>query len=497
MKLRLGVTAAVLATTALTATTLPVTPARAGAPPSSPVALTGPATVTVTTYDGALYGDLGINLLARERAFEVRTQRPTWTSPITAYWQSPTGPKALPAQTRWDALDDFVLFAIKRRSDGKVLRTRHLDVCLNQWNTQRTRPDAPLRSRYPAGCPYNPFTIGSVQGVEEGWVTNVEAGDESLRLPPGTYDMVARISRPYVDALGIDAADAVRRYQLVVRKETDGEVVKRSTLPDQGARAATEGDGDVVTPLEPGAKPRRARAGAPTDAVPDLRALPAFGMRLSGDGRYLRFSANVWNAGNGPMVVDGFRRGTTDVMDAYQVFVDSDGNQTGYQQVGTMIWHTAPSHNHWHFKDFARYTLLRADRTEVVVSRKESFCLANTDAIDYTVEGADWKPENTDLHTSCGDRGSISLREVLSAGSGDTYDQFRAGQAFRVDNLPNGDYYIAVEANPNRNLVESNTSNNRALRKIRLSGTPTDRRVTFYKVGLVDDRGYGGEEEGH
>ncbi len=131
------------------------------------------------------------------------------------------------------------------------------------------------------------------------------------------------------------------------------------------------------------------------------------------------------------------------------------------------------------------------------MSRKESFCLANTDAVDYTVEGADWKPENTDLHTSCGDRGSISLREVLSAGSGDTYDQFRAGQAFRVDNLPpNGDYYIAVEANPNRNLVESNTSNNRALRKVRLSGTPTNRRVTFYKVGLVDDHGYGGRGGG-
>lgn len=493
MKLRLGVTAAVLTTTALTTTTLPATPVRAE-PPSSPLALTGPATVTVTTYDGTLYGDLGINLHARDRAFEVRTHRTAWTSPITAYWMSPDGPTQLPAQTRWNALDDFIIFAIKRRSDGTLLRTRHVDVCLNQWNTQRTRPDAPLRSPYPSGCPSNPFTIGSVQGVQEGWVTNVEAGDERLRLAPGTYDMVTRIGRPYVDALGIDPADAVRRYELVVRKETDGEYVKRSARPTEGARAGA-GDGDVTTPLEPGAKPRRARAGAPTDAVPDLRALPAFGMRLSADGRYLRFSANVWNAGNGPLVVDGFRRGTTDVMDAYQVFVDSEGNQTGYQQVGTMIWHTAPSHNHWHFKDFARYTLLRADKTQAVVSRKESFCLANTDAIDHTVDGADWQPDNTDLHTSCGDRGSISLREVLSSGSGDTYDQYRAGQSFRVDNLPNGDYYIAVEANPNRNLVESSTANNRALRKIRLSGTPTDRRVTFYRVGLVDDRGYGVEDE--
>ncbi len=217
-------------------------------------------------------------------------------------------------------------------------------------------------------------------------------------------------------------------------------------------------------------------------------------MEISPNGKRLRFSATVWNAGNGPMVVDGFRRGTSDVMDAYQYFIDSDGNQTGYQKVGTMIWHKAKSHNHWHFQDFARYTLLKADGTEAVRSRKESFCLANTDAVDYTVPGADWKPENTDLHTSCGDRSTLSLREVLASGSGDTYAQFRAGQAFRIDNLPNGIYYVAVEGNPNRNLVESDTTNNVALRKIKLSGKPAKRRLTVFPVGVVDDSLYGSVE---
>ena len=111
----------------------------------------------------------------------------------------------------------------------------------------------------------------------------------------------------------------------------------------------------------------------------------------------------MWNAGDSPLVVDGFRRDGEDLMDAYQYFFDAEGNQTGYQDVGHLHWDAKPSHQHWHFEDFARYTLLRRDKTEAAVSKKEAFCLANTDAIDLTVPDADWNPENTDLSTSCGD----------------------------------------------------------------------------------------------
>ncbi len=92
-------------------------------------------------------------------------------------------------------------------------------------------------------------------------------------------------------------------------------------------------------------------------------------------------------------------------MDAYQYFFDADGNQTGYQQVGDDALARQPTHQHWHFKDFARYRLLDADMTLAVARRKEAFCLANTDAVDYTVPDADWQPENTDLATACGGDG--------------------------------------------------------------------------------------------
>jgi len=493
---RLGLPAAALAGLALVlpgAVSTTSAPVAATAPEASPLVLTGPSKVVAYTYGKGkrAYGDFGINLTAPSDAFELRTHRPDWDSPLTTVWRSPDGDVTLPAglQTRWDGLDRFIRLTVARK-DGTPVLTKRLDVCLNAWSTQRTTPDAPLRSPYPQGCPQNPFTIGSVQGIQRGWVTNLSEGVGALRVGKGRYDVTARIAPRWARALHISPADATRSYRLVVKREGDGDYRRRARSaagrPDSARHAAMPAAST---------RPTKAAEGEPDGPLPDLRSLPAYGMQLSRNHKHLRFSATVWNAGDSPLLVDGFRRGSQDVMDAYQYFIDTDGNQTGYRRVGTMIWHQAKSHNHWHFEDFARYTLLRADKTEAVRSRKESFCLANTDAVDYTVDGADWQPENTDLHTSCGDRSTVSLREVLAAGSGDTYAQFRAGQAFRIDNLPNGIYYVAVEGNPDRNLVESDTGNNVALRKIKLSGSPTERRLKVFQVGVVDDSGYGYDEE--
>jgi hypothetical protein len=172
-------------------------------------------------------------------------------------------------------------------------------------------------------------------------------------------------------------------------------------------------------------------------------------------------------------------------MDAYQYFFDPDGNQVGYVPAGHMEWDPRPTHHHWHFEDFARYRLLRADQTKVQRSHKEAFCLANTDAIDYTIPSADWTPDDTDLQTSCGGFSAPAVSEVLATGSGDTYEQFRGGQAFSLARVPNGIYYISVEANPTRVLTELSRENNVALRKIRLGGTPGHRTVHVFPVGNV------------
>jgi hypothetical protein len=463
----------VVSTTADATTTRP----RAKAAAVAPFTLWAPKEVTAYTYRHRAWTDLGLKVIAQGEPFELWSTRASYDEAIRTVWRSSAGDVALPAgaMTDFSGIKDFVRISIKPRHGKAVTASR--PVCFNGWS-ERVRPTAVASSPYPSGCWNNPFSLGSVQGVEAGWATTLLSSDRPLRLDPGTYQVRVQVAPRYAALFGLTAAQSTRTVRLVVRSEE--EVEDEAPAPDdQAAERAS-----VRRPTGP-----RGRVAGPT---PDLRSLPAWGISLSKNKRYLRFSATVWNAGDSPLVVDGFRQGGKDLMDAYQYFFDADGNQTGYQDVGHLHWDAKPSHQHWHFEDFARYSLLRKDRSEAAVSKKEAFCLANTDAVDLTVPSAEWQPDNTDLATSCGDHTSLSIREVLAAGWGDTYTQLRAGQSFRVDRLPNGVYFVAVAANPDGNLVETSTTNNLALRKIRLSGKGDRRTVQVAQVGIVKDEGYGG-----
>jgi hypothetical protein len=441
-------------------------------PAVSPLRLTAPSRVTGYASEGRVAFEPGLRLVAQGSPFELWSQRPAYRQRIRTEWRGSGGTVLLPEgiQSDFRGLPDFLRMTVRNRAGERVARIDE-SVCLNAWSSSRVDPDAPLRSPYPRSCPRNRFTLGSVQGIQEGWATRLELYTRT-RLAAGTYTVRAAIPLRWRELFGISKRDGVRTFTLVAGK---GELYRP---------AARRPGTDAEQPAPAGPEPVVAQAGEPSDVMPDLRSLPAFGIAIGRSGDHLAFSANVWNAGSSPLVVEGFRREGEDVMDAYQYFVDTDGEQTGHQLVGTMEWDHKDSHSHWHFRDFARYRLLDADRTSVVRSRKEAFCLANTDAVDYTVPGADWQPDGTDLHSACGERDSISIREVLSAGSGDTYAQYRAGQSFTLKGLPNGVYYISVEANPKQRLVESSTTNNVRLRKVTLGGRPGARTVEVGRIRM-------------
>ena len=447
------------------------------APATAPFTLWAPSTVTAYGYGKHTWTDLGLRVIAQGAPFELWSTRASYSQRIRTVWRSAAGDVALPtgAMTDFSGLPGFLRLTITPARGGKVVVVNR-PVCFN-GASERIRPTARPTSPYPDGCWNNPFSLGSVQGVQQGWATSFLSGDRPLRIGAGRYVVRVQVAPRYVRLFGLAPAQSTRTVRLVVKNEED--VEDRTSVPR--ARVARPA-------AHPPTGPERRVAG-PT---PDLRSLPAWGISLSRNDRYLRFSATVWNAGDSPLVVDGFRQRGKDLMDAYQYFFDAAGNQTGYQSVGDLHWDAKPSHQHWHFEDFARYSLLRKNKTEAARSKKEAFCLANTDAVDLTVPGAAWKPDNTDLATSCGDQTSLSIREVLAAGWGDTYTQYRAGQSFRVDRLPNGVYFIAVAANPDGNLVEESTANNVALRRIRLGGTPTKRTLSVAQVGIIKDEGYGG-----
>lgn len=464
-----------------------------------PLALMGPQQVKVRKSGRVGMLDLRVRAVAGAGDLEVRSNRPAtdpYQGAITTTWTlgDRSGTFQTGLQQDFSGLPGLLRVSITDAEGERVGRTKRLDTCLN-GPAERVQPGAEAANAYPWGCPWNPFTLGSVQGVQDGYATMLDTW-APVRLPLGRYTATVAVGARYVEAWGLDPEEAHVDVAVKVvkarRDRSDWVMGWRQQRPSARAAAAD----DVARPAAAEPAPRAAAdlpAGTP---MPDLRSLPAFGIGLNRKGSLLRFAANVWNAGNSPLVIDGFRTADQDVMAAYQYFFDTDGDQVAHQSVedSGFYWH-GQNHNHWHFRDFARYRLLAADRTTVVRdSGKVSFCLANTDAIDYTVDGADWRPENTDLATACGSRGSLSVREVLSSGSGDTYAQYRAGQAFGgIRTLPNGTYYVLVEANPFEALVESDETNNDALRRIRLAGSRGDRRVVVPQVGVVDEQTwYGG-----
>ncbi len=452
--------------------------ARADGPP---LTLWSPTKVVAYSYGGFVYSDLGLKLIAEGAPLELWSTRASYHDPIRTVWRSPGGEVPLPTRTMSSLaqLKKFVRLEIRRTGTSNTRTVRRAACLGGGWEGgERVRPEAPATSPYPQSCYYNPYAIGAVQGIQQGWAASVFGEGTPMRLKPGKYVLTARLTSAYTRVFGLGAEDATRRLRLVVKKEEQGNWRAPRRVTTEPRPAAREPAGDS--------------AGAPAATQPDLRSLPAFGMQVSGNGNFLRFFATVWNAGDSPLVVDGFRRSGEDVMDAYQYFFDGEGNQTGYQAVGQMQWDTRDSHRHWHFEDFARYTLLKKDKSEAVRSRKEAFCLAPTDAVDLTGPNAAWKVGNSDLSTACGGRSALSIREVLAAGWGDTYAQYRAGQSFDLRGLPNGTYFVSVNANPEGNLVEHSTANNESLRKVVIGGRPGARTVRVPQVGLIEEFGDGG-----
>ncbi|WP_228991755.1 lysyl oxidase family protein [Streptomyces sp. DH8] len=574
---------AVTAAIAVTAGVVAAAPGAKTAEPKPKLSLIAASTsVTLDSWkeDPGVYLDLGTYLTSENDAFELKVTRKSYKDPVTVSQVFRNGKKttakALPAGLVKDfsGLPDFAQVQLTDAAGKTVLKQTEA-FCPNNASG-RVRPDAPANSKYPQSCPVNPFTLGSVWGVENGWASNTYAGHYSkpVQLAAGTYTAKINVTKKYRDLFGI--ASKPQTVKVVVRERSWEEpppvpagrsaasadqghaghqgheghaakapvsghgahaahgaparteapatrttgagatfnvghgpyppappalpwALKKESLQRQSFAAATVGDragqtdGSRRAPAaRPNAKRPTGKASVPAVPKPDLRSLPAYGITVS-DGYeevpgkdYLAFSANVWNAGPAKLVVDGFRSPGKELMDAYQYFYDAKGKQVGYTPTGTMEWDPRPGHEHWHFTDFASYRLLKADKKEKVRSGKEAFCLANTDAVDYTVKNANWHPDNTDLSTACGQENSISVREVLDVGSGDTYTQDLPGQSFDITNLPNGTYYIQVLANPENRLKETNHKNNSALRKVVLGGKKGARTVKVPAHELVN-----------
>lgn len=442
----------------------------------------------VTLYkfqgQGGVYLDLGMYLGSVGAPFEIQIARPDYTQPPVAsqILRGPGGQtelREIPAEmlAGWSGFKDFINVNITKR-DGTPVKDLSLDFCPNGYERQRLSDNGPAIPTYPDGCYANPFTRGVLWGIDEDWAVNPLGYDtRPVRLRVGRYLLTASIAPAFAEFFGVDPATSSASFKVRV-EEFEDDCGEYGCKPHPMRRAA-ERSAAVPTMESPD-----------PSLLPDLQALPAFGIGIDHRRKkdFLTFGANIWTAGASSLVVEGFRRSGEDVMDAYQYFYE-DGEAIGRAPVGELGYDPRDGHNHWHFRQFAGYALWSASQTEIVRSKKEAFCLAPTDAIDQLLPNAVRNPGQVGLGTNCGGPKALWIRETLPLGWGDTYYQGLPGQSFNITNLPNGTYYIAVEANPTGSLFEQDYENNVELREVILKGRFGTRRVEVPPWNGIDTEG--------
>lgn len=432
--------------------------------------------VTLYRYRRRVLLNLGVWVAPVGGDLQIRVQRPDYDSPLAAdQIDATTGDvvRSIPDEALgWRGLRRFFHVTFTN-GIGELVGQKDVRFCPNGSFRQRVDDSGPDTSPYPYVCSGSPFMKGMVWGISDGWATSAFGGDEydyrrpTIRLPAGHYTATVEVSPGYADLFDVAPGDA--------------EVTLDVDVWDVSG-------GGVKPALQPADSPDLALAAAPLvpdttspdpSTLPDLVALPAWSIRMRHwSGRdYLTFAATEWNAGPRRLNVEGFRRPGTDVMDAYQYFEDETGTVVARASAGTFEWDPRPRHYHWHFEQFAAYSLLDADSNEVVRSHKQGFCIFPTDPLDLAAEGAEWIPWNFGRFSVCGSRDSIWVRETLAAGWGDTYYQSVPGQSFNVTRLPTGWYWVSVRVNPQGLLYETSTANNEERRLVYIHGRRGHKRV--------------------
>jgi hypothetical protein len=436
------------------------------------------AAITVDRTGQQTFVDPGIFAVARGAPLRFNVRRSSLTGPVrlTRVIHGPGGsvrevplPSSLAAGFR--GLRNFAVLTV-RDSAGKVVATRHMLFCPDVFDPQRAGTGSAPGTPFPQnGCSGMPFTKSMVWGLQRGWgADSTEFGNTSFNLALGTYTMTETITATFRKVLDLPAATSTATVSVTVKKGPAGPV-------GEGRRHRTSGTLPRLPKVRTMTSPPRA-------ALPDMVPLPSWGIQLQVKHKknghpavdHINFNSTVAISGNSQLDVQGFRTGDGPQLHAFQYFF-LHGKVIGRAPAGTMVFDNAENEQEWHFQQFAQYRLLDASKNSAVLSHKEAFCIAPTDAYDLLRPGATWQPPFFGLGGNCGQATALWVQEQLPLGWGDTYSQSLDGQNFNVTSLPNGTYYIQVIANPEKVLHETNMDNNTSLRKIILGGTPNHRTL--------------------
>ena len=202
---------------------------------------------------------------------------------------------------------------------------------------------------------------------------------------------------------------------------------------------------------------------AVSDLLPNLIPLKASELRTEVEPAtghlLLRFTTTSWNSGNGPLEIVAKEVIGNETQKVDQRIYRSDG--TYYDEpAGDMAYH--PSHAHFHFDDYAIYTLqpLNAPGESARTGVKTTFCIIDTNRIDGRLPGA---PKRA-AYTTCS-----NTIQGMSVGWGDQYRYYLEGQSIDITDLLDGDYRLTIEVDPRNLLFETNEADNVSTVDLRLT----------------------------
>jgi hypothetical protein len=201
-------------------------------------------------------------------------------------------------------------------------------------------------------------------------------------------------------------------------------------------------------------------AAAQLERKPNLQPLPPSNLSIQTrfpSGLSLRFASTTWNNGAGPLELRAGEVVSPDGQNVYQrVYLDNGGYYN--RLAGTFIYH--PEHGHFHFENFALYTLEPIDVTGgAASSSKVTFCVIDTTKIDARLAGAPRKA----VYTFCNNQ-----VQGMSIGWGDTYGATLPGQEIEVTDFPAGTYRLTTTVDPENRLVEQDEADNSSAVRIYL-----------------------------
>jgi hypothetical protein len=226
---------------------------------------------------------------------------------------------------------------------------------------------------------------------------------------------------------------------------------------------------------------------AATSRYPDLKTLTPTDLHFATatingtTHNVLRFSNMVWNSGEGPMELRAKTVNTTagkKTRVKQRIYDDAGGYIT--RLAGDMVYH--PTHNHFHFENFASYELwTRTDYDMWVASgssqgqaqrraTKRTFCLMDTNNMEKALPGT----PSSAYYTQCG-----QSFQGISVGWGDEYTSNLPDQWIDLgtSNLADGDYVLRSVADPNNLLYESANKKDPTRESVQ-----ANEAVTFFRV---------------